>query len=774
MNMLTAFCLGLVLCVWLPAPPDWHLLLAAVIVAWPLWWRRRTLLLAVLLLGVVYAGWRIELRLAERLPVALEGVPLLLAVLLLGVVYAGWRIELRLAERLPVALEGVPLQIHGTVRGLAATGEFGVRFRLQPDEADRREHGLPPLLELNDYARQDWPPGSRWQLLVRLRQPRGAANVAGFDAARWYWSEAVQATGSVGKHRRALAADCGWQCRLDTLRQAVVTRLASSIGPGRDAALVAALAVGAQQGIARPEWQALAATGLTHAVSVSGLHITLVAGLVLWLVRRLLRPWPRCQPQRLALLASLLGAVAYALLAGFSVPTQRTVWMLAATVAALWQWRSLSGWQVWLAALAVVLLIDPFAVLAAGFWLSFGLVGALIAGESGLRRRPGYWPALLGAQWRATLASLPPLAAMFGQWPLLSPLANALGIPLVSLLLTPLALLAAALPWAWLARLAGWAAAGFWWWVDWLAAGPQWWFPALPWPLLPAALLGTLCLVLPLSRSLRLAGLLLLLPLLLYRAPRPLAGELRVEMIDVGQGLAVLLQTSRHDLLFDTGAGDAGRVLLPVLRALGASAPALMLSHHDADHDGAAAGVLAALPVPQLWRGQPGSVPEHQAQPCRAGQSWVWDGVRFDVLWPRAETSGEDNAHSCVLRVATWRQAILLTGDAPQAVELELLRRYGAALRSQVLVVGHHGSRTSSAEAWLDTVQPQYALISVGYHNRYRHPHPLVLQRLAARALPPWRTDQLGALQLRLGAQIDITPRRQRRYWQPADQAAGR
>ena len=741
MEKLFALCLGLVLCVWLPQPPDWHLLLAAVIAGWPLWWRRR--------------------------------LPLLLVCLLLGMMYAGWRIDTRQQQRLPPALEGVPLQISGHVVELPRRGEFGVRLRLVPDAGGA--HPLPPLLELNDYAGREWPAGSRWQLQVRLRQAHGAANVAGFDAARWYWSEGVLATGSIGKSRQPLPAATwgpGW---LDGLRQQLVARLYRTIGPGRDAALVAALALGAQQDIARPQWQALAASGLTHVVSVSGLHISLLAGLVFWLVRRLLRMWPQCQPQRLALLAGLLAALGYALLAGFSVPTQRTVWMLAATVAALWQTRSLSAWQVWLVALTVVLLLDPFAALAAGFWLSFGLVGALIAGESGLRARPGYWLALLGAQWRATLASLLPLAAMFGQWPWLSPLANALGIPLVSLLLTPLALLSL-LPWRWPALAAGWLAHGFWFGVDWLASGPQWWFPALPWLLMPAALLGSLCLLLPLARSVRLSGVLLLLPLLLYRAPRPPAGELWLEVLDVGQGLAVLLQTAQHDLLFDTGAGDAGRAVLPVLRARGATQPALMLSHHDADHDGAASGVIAAMPPVRLWRGQPGSVPEHAATPCRAGQSWVWDGVRFDVLWPHAATAGDDNSHSCVLRVATRRQAVLLSGDAPVAVEEELVARYGVALRSQVLLLGHHGSRTATADAWLDTVRPQLAIISAGYGNRYRHPHPEVLQRLAARGLAVWRTDRDGALQLRLGQGLALRARRQPAYWLPPwpAEAAGR
>ena len=293
--------------------------------------------------------------------------------------------------------------------------------------------------------------------------------------------------------------------------------------------------------------------------------------------------------------------------------------------------------------------------------------------------------------------------------------------------------------------------------------------PQLPWPLLLAALAGTLLALLPWSWSGRVLGGCLLLPLLLYRVPAPASGTLAVELLDVGQGLAVLLRTRQHALLYDTGAGEATRVLLPALRALDVGRlDTLLLSHHDSDHDGAAASLREGIKVGRILAGQPQFYPG--AQPCRGGQSWVWDGVRFDVLWPPPAWQGEDNAHSCVLRVATAGQALLLSGDAPLAVEQALVARYGSALRSQWLVLGHHGSRTSSGDDWLRQVQPQMALLSAGYRKRYRHPHPQVLSRLDAAGITLWRSDHDGALALRLGPrQGELQARRAQaaRYWRP-------
>lgn len=733
MFRLIFLCAGMVLCAVLPGVLPWFLLPALALMLWPCWWGCRQGCLCALL-------W-----------------------LSLGLSYASWRAEWRLAQQLDPTLLGRTLTLPVVVRGLAAPGEFGVRLRAEVLSAPP---GVPPLLALNDYAKRDWPAGSYWQVSVRLRPPHGAANMAGFDAERWYWSEGVLATGSVLKGRQPLpAAQADMLATVDSLRQRIVQRLQAVIGPGREGALVVALAVGAQQWLTRTEWTALAATGLTHVVSVSGLHISLIAVLIAGLchgLRRFGLPLPAWLPRW----AGMLAALAYALLAGFSVPTQRTVWMLLVAVLALSLRRRLSGLQVWLAALTVVLLLDPFAVLAPGFWLSFLLVGALIGGETGLRQAAPVWWRTVTAQWRVSVASLLPLLYLFGSFPLLSPLANALAIPFVSMLLTPLVLLSVLLPVDGLVWLAGQLAALFWLGVDGLAASAQFTRPHLPWLLLPAGMLGSLMLVLPLGRSWQLLAWTALLPILLYRAPRPPPGELWVDVLDVGQGLAVLLQTARHDALFDTGAGDASRVLLPVLRARGITQlDVLWLSHHDNDHDGAAESLLSQLPVHRLYRGQADSAATWRGQPCVAGQSWAWDGVRFDVLSPVQGAQGEDNALSCVLRVATPQRALLVSGDAPLAIESGLVARYGRQLRSDVLVLGHHGSRTSTGADWLQAVSPALAVASAGYLNRYRHPHAEVLARLAASHIPVWRSDVHGAIRLQLGPALTVQAARS--GWQP-------
>lgn len=695
---------------------------------------------------------------------------LCLLLLALGLAYACVRAEWRLAHSLSPAAQGQTVWLIGQVRDLPQAGEQSVRLRLQVEQVLTPGVTVPPLLELRDYARQSWPAGSRWRLALRLRPVAGTLNAAGFDAEAWYWSEGMLATGTVAAGRQALGEGRGLLPWLDRQREAIATRLLQTTA-GQDArasALVAALAVGAQQSLDSTAWQALAATGLTHIVSVSGMHITLLAVMVAGLCRYLLRLRPVVrQPLLWSLLAGLAAAWAYALLAGFSVPTQRTVWMLSMAVLALsWQ-RALTALQIWLAALVLVLLLDPFAVLAAGFWLSFGLVAALILLYLGRRARPGRWRMALDAQYTATVASIVPLAAFFGQLPLVSPLANALAAPFVSLLLTPAALLAALLPWPPLLQLAQWLAVLFWWWVDLLAQASLWSVAAAPWPLWLAASAGSLWLIAPLSPLLRSYGLCLLLPLLMWRPLPPEVGRVRVTVLDVGQGLSVLLQTRQHTLLYDTGAGEAGRVVLPQLRAAGVGKlDALLLSHHDNDHDGAAAGVWQGIKVGRMLAGQPQFYPH--AQPCRQGQHWQWDGVRFEVLWPRANSRGEDNAHSCVLRVLAGGQALLLTGDAPQAVEQQLLTVYGHSLYSQFLLLGHHGSKSSSSGEFLATVAPQRAIISAGFANRYRHPHPLVLHRLQTLGIAEWRTDRDGAIRFELGGAdpaANLARQQQARYW---------
>ncbi|POZ59956.1 DNA internalization-related competence protein ComEC/Rec2 [Chromobacterium alticapitis] len=696
----------------------------------------------------------------------------------LGLGYAAWRAQARLEQELSPAWAKRPIAFVASVRGLPVPGEYGTRLTLEVERTLTPGAALPPRVQLFDYRKQEWPPGSRWRLAANFKPRRGSANAFGFDAEQWLWSEGLLASGSAGKARERLADSMDLTAWVDGWRATQVARVERILGVGRESALVSALTVGAQQRVAAADWRLFAATGLTHIVSISGLHITMMAGMVAWACARALRRWPLTRSPRVATaVAAWLAAAVYALLAGFSVPTQRTLFMLLVASGCLISRRQLSPFQAWWLALALVLALDPFSVLAPGLWLSFGLVAALMLGTWARRRPESAWRAALSGQWAAGVASLVPLAAWFGGFPLVSPLANALAIPYVSMLLTPLSLLAVLSPWDGLLPLAGIAVRGFYLGVEWLAQGPAWHVAGSPWPLLALAAAGSVWLIAPRGVPGKGLAAVLLLPLLLYRPPGPAPGAVRATVFDVGQGLSLLVQTANHALLFDTGAGDAERVVLPQLRGLGVdSLDVLLLSHHDADHDGAANGVLRALPVRRLLAGQPQSLAPWRAQPCRQGDGWSWDGVRFEVLGPPPAAAGdEDNARSCVLRVSGARHALLVSGDAPLSIEDALAAQYGDRLRSTVLIAGHHGSRTSSGEAWLNAARPRLALISAGYLNRYRHPHPEVLRRLREHGALALRTDQDGALTLELADEPAwrCLRRESPRYWRARGDCGG-
>lgn len=723
----------------------------------------------------------------------------------LGFFYAAWRADMRLAEQLGPAWEGRDVTLLGRVTALPEQTPRGTRFTFYVDQAVPGLAEIPRRLQLNLYVREGEAPsrlsgGDCLKLQARLFRPHGSLNPGGFDYEAWLLERGIRSTGYV-TGRPAASTVCGgaWRAGLDRVRQGVRDRLQAALTDDAYAGIVLALAVGDQNAIPDSQWSLFRTTGVTHLMSISGLHVTLLSSLlflgVQWGWRRLPFLVRRLPARPAAAGLGLAAAAAYVALAGFGLPAQRTLYMLAAVAAALAVDRLHSPSRVLAAALGVVVLIDPWAALAPGFWLSFGAVAALLYADAGRLRQAGIWRGWARAQGAVSVALLPALLLIFHEVSLVSPLANAFAIPLISLLAVPLILAGALLSWNPLILAAHLVIKLTMLGLDWLAALPQPVFHAASpaWPALLLAAVGVLVLLLPRGLPGRWLGVLLLLPLLFPRLDRPAPGEVWLTLLDVGQGLAVLVRTAEHALLYDSGpryasGEDAGqRVVEPFLHAQGVQRlDGLVVSHDDTDHSGGALALIESHQPGWLLTplaGQVDPLPGEdgqailaaapQARVCQAGQVWTWDGVRFEVLHPPARHYANrnfaDNDRSCVLRALGAHGSVLLTGDMARLAELSLLAQYSAdQLSSDVMLVPHHGSASSSMPELLDAVAPSLALISVGQRNAYGHPAPEVLARYRQAGAQILRTDQLGALEVDLRAPAPrITAARvaYRRYW---------
>ncbi len=737
----------------------------------------------------------------------------LLGVALLGFGMTGGRAVLRVAQTLPASIEARDIVVEGVVASLPQHGDAGSRFRFRVDTAlHQGEAVTQPLLALGWYRghhedassaqpRQELRAGQRWRFTVRVRQPHGNVNPHGFDYELYLFELGVGATGYV-RDAPALLLDRAAGYPIERLRQWVRDAIEASVPQRRVAGVLSALAIGDQGAIEREDWDLFRNTGVAHLMSISGLHVTMfawVAGLVvaaLW--RRSPRALLRVALPTAMLWGGLAAAIAYALLSGWGVPAQRTVWMLAAITALqalglAWPWT-----LVLLAAAWVVSLVDPWALLQPGFWLSFGAVGLLMASrpahapatavprssafKSALARFIGVVRGGLRTQVIATLGLTPLSLVFFQQVSLVGLFANLLAIPVVTLLITPLALLGivAAPLWALAATLTSGLISA----LSGLAALPAavWTLPAAPAWAQFAALLGAALLIMPLPWRARLLALPLTFPLLMPQPPLLAAGTFELDALDVGQGTAVLVRTRHHTLLYDAGPqysrdSDAGqRVLLPMLRGQGVTRiDKLVLSHRDTDHVGGARAVLGALAVGELVSSLEDAHPLLRGTTtprtrCAAGQAWSWDGVQFEVLAPRAgdfERRLKPNALSCVLRISASGGSTLLTGDIEREQETALVAAHGAGLRSDVLLVPHHGSKTSSSALFLDAVSPRWAVVQAGYRNRFGHPAAEVMERFAERKIETLDSASCGAWSWSASQSVAGSCLREttRRYW---------
>lgn len=721
----------------------------------------------------------------------------------LGFAWAAAFAHWRLADRLDPGLEGRDVVVSGVVAGLPQPFERGVRFDFDVESPESR---VPRHISLSSYGGfgsgdpEGVLPlrvGERWRFGVRLRRPHGAVNPHGFDYEAWLLERGIRATGYVrapGRSgegvppERMDALVVRMPYLIDRLREAARQKILSALPERPYAGVLIALAIGDQRAIDPGQWQLFARTGVSHLMSISGLHVTMIAGLVAALVsfcwRRSERLLLALPAQKAAALAGFAGAFAYCLVSGFAVPAQRTLYMVGVVAAALWLGRATSASRVLAAALFAVLVLDPWAVLSPGFWLSFSAVAVIFHVSTGHTAKP-HWLAQWGrVQWAVTVGLAPLMLVLFGQVSLVSPLANAAAIPLVSLVVTPLALLGAALPFDWPLALAHALLEALMVMLVWLAELPSalWQQHApVPWTV-PLALLGIAWLLLPRGFPARWLGAVLALPLFSVLPPAPAAGELWITVLDVGQGLAVLARTEKHVLLYDTGpafsvfADSGSRTILPYLRGEGiARVDALVVSHDDRDHSGGAASVLEGMPVAALWSSLPADhvlvAGRESSERCAAGRGWEWDGVAFEFLHPGVAAppgGARANNRSCVLRIAASGGTVLLTGDIERAAEGELLRRVPGLLAADALLVPHHGSATSSSPEFVRKVAPRYAVFTVGYRNRFGHPREEVLGRYRDVGSTLLRTDTGGAVEIRFAggsSRVELQRERAHRYW---------
>jgi competence protein ComEC len=722
----------------------------------------------------------------------------------LGFYWAAGFAHFRLADALPIASEGPDIRIIGIVASLPQQDARSVRFQFDVERVLTEGAHVPRHIALawwGNTVRDERPAtlpeiraGERWQLTVRLRRPRGTANHNGFDYEAWLLERDIRATGYVrtkNDNRRLAPTAHAPRYWIEAARAVLRERIQHALSEKPYAGVIVALAVGDQRAIPPEQWQVFTRTGVNHLMSISGLHVTMVSGLVLalahWLWRRNSRLTLWLPARKAAVLFGLAAALGYTLLAGFAVPAQRTLYMLAVTAIALWFGVTSPVSAVLALALLVVLLLDPWAVLAPGFWLSFGAVALIMYVTVGRIAKVHWLKNWVTVQWAVTLGLVPPLLILFQQFSVVSPLANGVAIPVVSLIVVPLTLLGMVLPFDFLLHAAhlvmGWCMLL----LEWLSGIPDSvWQQQVPpgWTVL-AAVIGIAWLLLPRGFPARWLGALAFLPLFLITPPQFADGELKLTVLDVGQGLAVVAQTRYHALLYDTGpafgpGADSGtRIIIPYLRASGIRRlDGLIVSHDDIDHSGGAASVLQALPVAWLLTSLPDMDPlpleAEAAMRCHSGQDWEWDGVRFEVLGPTRKSyedvTVKDNDRSCVLKITTSGGHILLPADIERRAERDLLDQRGSELFADVLVAPHQGSRTSSTPEFVEHVNPQVVVFPVGYRNRFGHPHKEVVERYRAIGARIYRTDRDGALTLVFtqAGSIRIEPFRAvyRRYWQ--------
>lgn len=730
------------------------------------------------------------------IPRVLRSALILVGAATLGFSYAAWVAQSRLTDSLPERWQGKNITLTGVVAELPHMHEKGQRFAFEVESVQTPGAHVPKRIQLATYVNEnenslELHAGERWQLTVRLKQIHGTSNPNGFDFEVWALERNLRASGYVYRKDSPnvlLGQRTTPAYFIEQMRESIRSHFQKTLGDAPYAGILVALAIGDQASISADEWKLFTHTGVNHLMSISGLHITMLSGLFFaltyWLWRRNLALTLRFPARKAAAIVGLLAALAYTLLSGFEIPAQRTLYMLTTFAAMLLLSRNIALSQLLAAALMVVLIADPWAILAPGFWLSFGAV-ALIFYVTANRLGHSHWLMEYGrVQWAMTIGLIPPLLAMFQQLSLVSPIANAFAIPLVSFIVVPLTLLGTLPPFEWMLYLAHEVMALCIWLLHALDALPLavWTQHAPPLWSIGFGLMGALLILAPRGFPLRWIGIVLMLPMFIITPPKLEKGNARLVVFDVGQGLAVSVQTQSHTMLYDTGpdysgeADSGNRILVPALRAMGVSRlDKLMLSHDDIDHVGGTSSVMAFIPADVVTTSLAANHTllrdAKRFERCADGQQWDWDGVHFEVLHPALDSAKvklRDNDQSCVLRISLGQQHILLAGDIEEAAEARLLQLHKDKLLTTFLVAPHHGSKSSSSEDFIAAASPEYVIFTAGYRSRFNHPAPEVVQRYTDSNTEQLRSDAAGAVIINAsaaGIQLESFRKTHSHYW---------
>ena len=691
------------------------------------------------------------------------------ALFVLGWLWAGLHVHLGTSTRLAAELQGEDIVVEGAVASIPRRGTLQTRFVFDVERNISHAPAVLPRLVLNWYrTAPELRAGQRWRLTVRLKQPHGYMNPGGFDYERWLFTNRLGATGYVRSNTGDNVRLDAHPVSLQRLRQDWVERLSSSLESHPSKALVLALGVGHKDLITPAQWRVLRDTGTSHLMAISGLHIGLVAGLAFWFTGRCWRRWPRgvraAATSRICACTAIACALTYAALAGFSVPTQRALIMVMVVMSAPLFGRYMTASRSLAAAAFGVVALDPFAVLSVGFWLSFAAVGVMLVALPGAPSVQTAAPRAVWMKWGrvhviVSLGLAPLTLYFFDNQSLVAPLANFVAVPWVGVAVVPVVLFGMLVSvfdvtfGAYVLQLGAWSLFAVWSYLEWLSALDVAFHPTyrVSLAVAVAAAFGVLIALLPAGVPGKWVGWLALMLLAGQAAHAPPAREIQLTVLDVGQGLAVVLRSEERVLVYDTGARyaggfDTGRlVVVPYLRAMGIDKiDVLVVSHGDGDHAGGFRAISEALPVERVVSNV-NFLPPTQA--CETTTKWRWGDVSFQVLSPLPESVGDSNNQSCVLRIVHPAATILLPGDIEASTESALLRRFPASeLSADILVAPHHGSRTSSSSEFVAAVNPAYVVFPVGFRNRYRFPAGDVVARYRANGTRMYRSDEHGAL----------------------------